>query len=464
MFLMFSSSHRSPLSADRRGSALIGRAIRPDGFGRALSTLLDEPFAFAHHDAPTMAFVHAHRHPRRRFPALSMRSYLSQKTPVLLLSAWLLVACSGGETTAPSTTGTLRFTVTTTGADIPPDGFSIAVDGGAAQPLPANGTLSWIGAGGAHTIAITGLAFNCDLATAPASATITLGQVTPVAVQVACATFLRNAVVYLSDAYGFAEVMVMRPDGSRIQRLTTDQAVYASPAVSPDGQSIAVASYVDGGWKGIYLLNRFGQARVKLVGHSSFDGEPAWSPDGTKIAFRSTLPGPYGDYGRIFVINRDGTGLRQLSPETTDYTYDASPSWSPDGTQIAYSHNGALYVINADGNAPTSLGINGMYPAWSPDGSKIAYYWYNAANTVTHIFVADRNGTNVHELTTAELQDQYPQWSPDGREITFHRVENATNPPILHIYKMAPDGSGVARIDAMTASDYEATWSPLHQP
>jgi len=392
-----------------------------------------------------------------------MRRFLFGCKTTILSSLCVLLAC-GGETTSPPTTGTLRFTVTTTGTDIPPDGYSIAVDGGAPQAVPANGTLTWIGAGGSHTLTMTGLAFNCDFTTAPASATITLGQVTSVAVETTCSPFLRNTVVYLSDAYGFSEVMVMRPDGSRFRRLTTDQAVYASPAVSPDGQSIAVASYVGGGWKGIYLLDRFGQGRAKLVGNSSFDGEPAWSPDGTRIAFRSTLPGPYGDYGRIFVINRDGTGLHQLTPETTDYTYDASPSWSPDGTQIAYSHNGALYVINADGSAPTSLGINGMYPAWSPDGAKIAYYWYNAANTVTHIFVADRNGANVHELTTAELQDQYPHWSPDGRQITFHRVENATNPPIMHIYKMSADGSGVARIDSMTANDFEATWSPLHQP
>jgi len=75
-----------------------------------------------------------------------------------------------------------------------------------------------------------------------------------------------------------------------------------------------------------------------------------------------------------------------------------------------------------------------------------------------------RGRGRVHELTTAELQDQYPHWSPDGRQITFHRVENATNPPIMHIYKMSADGSGVARIDSMTANDFEATWSPLHQP
>jgi TolB protein len=393
-----------------------------------------------------------------------MRTHCLHLEKLILLPACILVACSSGDTTAPPTTGTLQFTVTTTGTDIDPDGFSISVDGGAPQPLPANGTFSWVGAGGAHMVALTGLAFNCDFTSAPTSATITLGAVTQVAVQATCAPFLRDAIVYLSEAYGFAEVMVMRPDGSRSQRLTTDQAVYASPAVSPDGQSIAVASYVGGGWNGIYLLDRFGQHRVKLVSNSSFDGEPVWSPDGTRIAFRSTLKGPSGDYGRIFVINRDGTGLHQLTPETTDYSYDGDPSWSPDGTQIAFSRSGMLYVINADGSAATSLGINGGTPAWSPDGSKIAYSWWNAANTVTHIFVADRTGANVHELTTEALQDQNPYWSPNGAEITFHRVENATNPPVVHIYKMAPDGSGVARIDSATANEYEATWSPLHQP
>lgn len=394
-----------------------------------------------------------------------MRPHCFQLRELILLSACALAACAGSDTTAPPppTTGTLQFTVTTTGTDIDADGFAISVDGGTPQPVPTNGTYSWIGAGGAHTVAVTGLAFNCDLTAAPASATITLGVVTPVAVQASCAPFLRNAIIYLSDAYGFAEVMAMRPDGSRTQRLTTDQAVYASPAVSPDGQSIAVASYVGGGWNGLYLLDRFGQQRVKLVSNSSFDGEPAWSPDGTKVAFRSERTGPYGAYGRIFVVNRDGTALHQVSPETAEYTYDSSPSWSPDGTQIAYSHNGALYVINSDGSAPTSLGISGMNPVWSPDGSKIVYAWWNSTNTVTHIFVADRNGANVHELTTAALQDQYPRWSPDGREITFHRVENATNPPVMHLYRMAPDGSGVARIDAVTANEYEATWSPLHQ-
>src|SRR5690349_12469473 len=147
-------------------------------------------------------------------PVPPMRAHCVHLEKLIVLSACMLVACSSSDTTEPPpTSGTLQFTVTTTGTDIDADGYSISVDGGAAQALPANGTFSWVGAGGAHTVALTGLAFNCDFTAPPTSATVTLGAVTPVAVQASCAPFLRNAIVYLSDAYGFAEVMVMRPDG-----------------------------------------------------------------------------------------------------------------------------------------------------------------------------------------------------------------------------------------------------------
>src|SRR5690242_20619425 len=159
-----------------------GRAIRPAGFRRRPSTLLDASFAFAHYRWPMMAFVHARRHPHQPIPAPPMRRFLFGCKPTILSSLCALLACGGAATSTP-TTGTLRFTVATTGTDIPPDGYSIAVDGGASQAVPANGTLTWIGAGGSHTLAITGLAFNCDFTTAPASATITLGQVTSVAVE-----------------------------------------------------------------------------------------------------------------------------------------------------------------------------------------------------------------------------------------------------------------------------------------
>jgi hypothetical protein len=371
---------------------------------------------------------------------------------LLVLSSVILAACK--EATAP-TTGTIALNVSTTGVDLAPGGLVLSVDGAPGQTIPVNGTASWVGGEGAHSLAITGLAFNCDLSAVPGSVNVTLGETTTLDVHVSCAPYLRNAIVYTSEAFGFGEVMVMRADGSRQQRLTTDQAVYASPSVSPDGQLIAVGSRLGGSWGGIYLLDRFGRQRTKLVGNSNFDGSPAWSPDGTKLAFRSELPGPSGNYGRIWIVSRDGSNLRQLTPETTDYTYDDGPSWSPDGSQIVYSHNGVLTVINVDGTAPTSLGINGMYPAWSPDGTRIAYYWY--AGNVTAAYVADRNGANARQLISPTEGDQYPQWSPDGRQLTFDRIEGG----VFHVYKMAADGTAITKLSRVPQNELRARWSPI---
>ena len=194
----------------------------------------------------------------------------------LLLSTALLSAC-GGDSIAPPpppTTGTLEFNIVTIGVDIDADGFLLAVDGAVPKTIPANGTVSMSLPPGTHTVAISGLAFNCDVTTAPTSADVILATTTPVDVRASCTPYLRNAIVYTSEQFGIPELMVMRPDGSRSERLTTDQLSYSAPAVSPDGQTIAVAWYLGGGWNGIYLMDRFGKTHTKLVGNSNFDGTP----------------------------------------------------------------------------------------------------------------------------------------------------------------------------------------------
>ncbi|MFL5600573.1 MAG: hypothetical protein ACJ78I_09275 [Gemmatimonadaceae bacterium] len=368
-----------------------------------------------------------------------------------LLLGSVLSAC-GGDSTSPPTTGTIDFNVVTSGVDIDADGFFLTVDGGSPQPVPANGTLS-ISAlpPGNHALAISGVAFNCDVNTAPTSASVTVGQTTHVDVQAICTPFLRNAIVYASQQFGFPEIMVMRPDGLRSERLTTDQVSYVTPAVSPDGQSIAVASYVGGSWNGIYLLDRFGKGRTLLVSHSG-SGAPAWSPDGTKLSFSGTFPGPYGDYGRIFIINRDGTGLRQLSPDVapTDYKFDGGSSWSPDGKRLVFERMGMLFLINADGTGLDSTGVSGQDPDWSPDGTQIAY-----GNTnLDGIWAMDMSFT-PRRLTTAVQQDQSPAWSPDGLQLVFERVENNFS----HLYRVGVDGTGLTRLGNVLQAEYQPTWS-----
>jgi Tol biopolymer transport system component len=92
---------------------------------------------------------------------------------------------------------------------------------------------------------------------------------------------------------------------------------------------------------------------------------PAWSPDGTQIAFRSDRDGS----SDVYVINTDGTGLQDL---TDDPAFDWAPSWSPDGSQIAFQTNRdgdwEIYIMNADGTAPTNLTHN-------PADDQLPFWW-----------------------------------------------------------------------------------------
>jgi Tol biopolymer transport system component len=378
------------------------------------------------------------------------RNYRLGIAAILLTAA--LAAC-GGDSTAPPTTGTLEFNVVTTGVDIDADGFTLDVDG---QPrvLPANGTVSFSALPGAHTLSIiSGFAFNCDLTSAPgSSANVVLATTTRVDVRADCTPYLRNTILYTSEEFGNA-VMAMRSDGSRRVQLTPNQSFYAAPAVSTDGQSIAVA--YGGPWDAIYALDRFGKGLTKLIGGGNFDGTPAWSPDGTKLAFRRQVHGPYGDVGRIFVVNRDGTGLRQLTPEPTDNTnpYDGDPSWSPDGTRLLFSRSGEMSFINADGTGLASTGVIGDSPSWSRDGTHIAYQSINGGND--GIWVMDMSFTS-HQLTTPVQEDQMPRWSPDGSQLAFARVVGG----LSQIYRINADGSGLTKLSTSTKSDTWPTWSP----
>ena len=267
---------------------------------------------------------------------------------------------------------------------------------------------------------------------------------------------LRNVIIYTTEEFGFPEIAIVHPDGSGRQRLTTDQFAYAAPVISPDGRRIAFASAGDGTWA-IYLMNADGSGRSKLVGQSNLDGAPAWSPDGHSIAFRRENEGPYGPFGRIFLVNVDGTGLRQLTPDSPDYTFDEGPTWSPDGTKIAFTRNGVLHVINADGSGfmalPTARELAG-YPAWSPDGAHIAYAGQSGS---WGIYIANPDGSNLIRLTTDSAQKGMPRWSPDGQELVFVRVVNG----ISQLFRIRSDGTSEVKLSAAAVHEGWPSWSPL---
>ncbi|HEX8423235.1 MAG TPA: hypothetical protein VF634_07485, partial [Pyrinomonadaceae bacterium] len=149
---------------------------------------------------------------------------------------------------------------------------------------------------------------------------------------------LDSKIAFTSERDGNQEIYIMDPDGSQQTRLTNNTASDADPAWSPDGTKIAFVSDRDGsggvGIGEIYVMNPYGNAQTRLTTNVTFDFSPAWSPDSTKLAFvRFTLDNSELTYD-IYVMDADGTDQTRL---TTDAGGDFDPSWSPDGTTIAFA-------------------------------------------------------------------------------------------------------------------------------
>lgn len=271
------------------------------------------------------------------------------------------------------------------------------------------------------------------------------------------ATVLRNVILYATEEFGLSELAVVKPDGTGRRRLTTDQFGYFMPDISRDGRHIAFA-----GLGGIYAMNADGTGTTLVVSRgSSIDATPAWSPDGSRIAFRSMVDGPFGSAGRIFVVNVDGTGLRQLSPDVPDpnvvYYFDDSPTWSPDGATIAFDRFGALAVINVDGTGLTTLSTpeGAETPSWSPDGTHIAYTSF--INT-RDVFVSNADGSNPVRVTSAPEQENNPRWSPDSHRLVFCRVLNG----FFQLFTINADGTGETRLSANPNTfECSPSWSPV---
>lgn len=217
---------------------------------------------------------------------------------------------------------------------------------------------------------------------------------------------------------GAGEIYTMKPDGTGTIRITFPTGGNSDPAFSPNGTKIAFKSPSRTNYE-ISVMNADGTGRTQLTSTSVVESEPTWSPDGTKIAFVANSFDVDGQTDReIWVMNADGTGRTQLTNNSSDDYY---PAWSPLGDKIAYvNHTDRnIYVMDANGDNPTNITPdsptgcsancyqgNDTDPAWSPDGSKIAYvHGYGpptnpfAGGGVPNIWTMDPNGANKTNLT-----------------------------------------------------------------
>jgi Tol biopolymer transport system component len=184
-----------------------------------------------------------------------------------------------------------------------------------------------------------------------------------------------------------------------------------------------------------------------------FQTAPAWSPNGTRIAFASRRDGP----SHIFVMGLDGQDVRPVTSSARD---DDRPTWSPDGRRIAFGREGALFVAPAASGAARRLGRglgSADDPAWSPDGKLVAYDYRRPGFSIREIWVMGADGRNPRQVTRLGAVSAWPSWSPDSRRLAFH---SNTGGGHYEIYSIGVDGTDLRKETRSQLDTIDPAWSP----
>jgi Tol biopolymer transport system component len=212
----------------------------------------------------------------------------------------------------------------------------------------------------------------------------------------------------------------------------------AAPAWSSDGSSIAYSTHRNGDWD--VVIGPVGGAVTKVTRSWANEHDPDWSPDGSRLVYES---------GRtLVVVNRDGTGARPIAT-------GLQPAWSPDGQLIAFVKPGVngLWLVNADGSGEHRLTQDwDVDPAWSPDGSKLAAA--RSAPGGWNLTVMDADGSDARTVAAGYA----PTWSPDGRRIAYVRY----NREELRVVGADGNGDRALTTNAVVGGprDFSPDWSP----
>ncbi|HEY0590349.1 MAG TPA: protein kinase [Thermoanaerobaculia bacterium] len=249
---------------------------------------------------------------------------------------------------------------------------------------------------------------------------------------------------------GIAAILFVIGKGSRMQPAPPFRAKYAQltsapgqelfPTLSPDGKWFAYVADASGN-RDIYLQSVGGLRAINLTPDSPADDtQPAFSPDGERIAFRSSRDG-----GGLFVMGRTGEAVRRLTDD------GFNPSWSPDGTQIVYATEGMeiaplnwerqshLWIVPVDGGAPRRIvDTDSVQPNWSPNGQRILFVSRGEGSSGARqvdLRTAPLAGGPSVALTNDPATDWNPVWAADGKHVYFSSDRGGS----MNLWRLAID-------------------------
>jgi TolB protein len=252
-----------------------------------------------------------------------------------------------------------------------------------------------------------------------------------------------SKIAFSSDRTGTREVWLMDYDGFNQKQITISKQWNLSPDLSPDGKKVVYTTYriaTEGSGQILVVYSIYDAKKYTFHARGSLNSAPAWSPDGSRIAFTSNVNGN----AEIYVADADGRNVRQI---TFHRGIDTSPAWNPASGQIAFTSDRSgvpmIYVMNNDGTNERRLTFVGEYnesAAWSPNGGKLAYV--SRSGNIFDIYVIEMDTGVVKRLTQSERSNENPFWSPDSRHIAF--ASNRTGK--YQIWSMLHDGTKLRQL------------------